>query len=507
MPSNSKGISPLVLRLVTLSFPPFGLILLWHSPLKLSRKILGTFGIALFSVLYAALIIFLLVRWTGLQVEWRGGYIPALTYQKTAPNYEALERHRARETATKGTNQLNGFPSPSLSSSEGKEEDSWRGFRGPQRDGHYDEMPVLTNWPTTGLRLLWRQPIGGGYASFAIARKMAFTIEQRREEEVATAYDIQTGREIWTHGWKGKFSDAYSEDGPRATPAYSEGRVYALGAFGDLRCLAAATGKLIWSRNLLAENGAPMPTYGVAASPLIAGEKLIVLTGAGRGHSVICYDKQDGRPIWSALDDVMGYASPMLVTLAGERQLLICAETRTLGLRLEDGKVLWEFPWRVLHDQLPIAQPVLLASNRFLLSAGYFTGCAALEIARTETGLVARKLWQNKNLKNKFTSSVLWQGNIYGLDEDILTCLDAETGERKWKDGHYGYGQLLLASGHLVILSGDGQLVLVKATPRRLEELARFPAIHGKTWNHPAVGNGKLLVRNAAEMACFEISQ
>ena len=496
MPLNPNQFSPLRLRLATLLFPPLGLGLLWRAPLKLSRKILGTIGIALFSLLYAALVIFLLVRFTGLQIEWRGGYVPAFTYHRTGPNYEALERDRAQR------GNSNPVAAPTTVSHP-----YWVGFRGPRSDGHYEERPILTNWPTAGLRLLWRQPIGGGYASFAIAQGLAFTIEQRREEEAATAYDVQTGHEIWANRWKDKFSDPYAEDGPRATPAWSEGKVYALGAMGELRCLETLSGKLIWSRNVLVENNGQAPTYGVAASPLIEQEKLIVLTGAGHGHSVVCYDKHHGKVIWSALDDVMGYASPMLVTLAGQQQLLICAETRTVGLRLEDGKLLWEYPWRVLHDQNPIAQPVMLDTNRFLLSAGYFTGCAAVEIARNDTGFAARKVWQNKNLKNKFTSSVLWQGHIYGLDEDILTCLDAETGERKWKDGHYGYGQLLLASGHLIILSGDGDLALVRATPERHEEMARFSAIHGKTWNHPAIADGKLFVRNAAEMACFEISR
>jgi outer membrane protein assembly factor BamB len=470
----------------------------------LRRKLLGTLGIALFSLLYAAVFIFLLVRFTGLQIEWRGGYIPALTYQKTAPNYEALEKQRANLTEPQPASQLPG-PS-SVSSQRAEAESSWPGFRGPKRDGHYDETAILTNWPATGLRLLWRQPIGGGYASFAIAEGLAFTIEQRREEEVVAAYNVETGREIWTHRWKDKFSDYYAEEGPRATPAYSQGKLYAFGAMGELRCLEAQTGKLSWSRNVVLDNKGQAPTYGFAASPLIADEKLIVLTGAGAGRSVMCYDKQDGKVIWNALDDLMGYASAMLVTLAGEQQLIICAETRTLGLRPTDGKVLWEYPWRVLHDQNPIAQPVMLGTNRFLLSAGYFTGCAAVEIASTGSGFTARKLWQNKNLKNKFTSSVFWQGHIYGLDEDILTCLDAETGERKWKEGRYGYGQLLLASGHLIILSGDGELALVRATPERHEELARFQAIHGKTWNHPAIANGKLFIRNSAEMACFDIS-
>ena len=141
------------------------------------------------------------------------------------------------------------------------------------------------------------------------------------------------------------------------------------------------------------------------------------------------------------------------------------------------------------------------------MSAGYFTGCAAVEVDRNQNGFTTRTLWQNSNLKNKFTSSVYHDGYIYGLDEDILTCLDAATGERKWKEGRYGYGQVLLASNYLVISSGTGELALVKAIPERYEELARFQAINGKTWNYPALNGRKLLVRNAAEMACFELGE
>ena len=128
-----------------------------------------------------------------------------------------------------------------------------------------------------------------------------------------------------------------------------------------------------------------------------------------------------------------------------------------------------------------------------------------VEVSRTGPGFSARTVWKNKVMKNKFASSVFWQGHLYGLDEDILTCLDAESGERKWKQGRYGYGQLLLASGHLVVLSGEGELALVRAVPEKCEEIARFQAIHGKTWNVPAIAEGRLLVRNALEMACFEL--
>ncbi len=152
-----------------------------------------------------------------------------------------------------------------------------------------------------------------------------------------------------------------------------------------------------------------------------------------------------------------------------------------------------------------IAQPVVVGTNRFVVSAGYGGGCMLVELARDATGFKATQVWKNQNLKNKFNSSVFWNGFIFGLDEGILTCLDAQTGKRQWKEGRYGYGQLILASGHLVVLSGDGELVLVKADPERHQELGRFRAIVGKTWNHPAIAGGLLLVRNAVEMACFEL--
>jgi outer membrane protein assembly factor BamB len=195
----------------------------------------------------------------------------------------------------------------------------------------------------------------------------------------------------------------------------------------------------------------------------------------------------------------------MLVNLAGERQILVNAARRVVGLRPSDGALLWEFPWRVQYDNA-ISQPVLVSSNRFMLSAGYGGGSALVEVSRSGEQFSARQVWKNLNLKNKFNSSVFHEGFLYGLDEGILTCLDASTGTRRWKDGRYGYGQMLLASGHLVILGGEGDLALVQATPERHMELARFPALKGKTWNHPSIAGGRLFIRNAVEMACYDLS-
>lgn len=478
--------------------PPVGIVFLWIGAARLWRKLAGTVGLAILSIFYAILTTLLLIRFTGLEVEWRGGYLPALTYHKTRANFEALERSRTSGSPVGFTN--------AAAKAGSRSEPYWTSFRGPLNDGHYQERPILTNWPASGLKLLWKQPIGGGYGSFAIANGRAFTIEQRRDNEAAVAYDLETGRELWSQSWAAHFDESMGGDGPRSTPTYSDGRVFALGALGDLSCLDEASGSVIWSHNILKDNNAPVPTYGIAVSPLLFEDKLVVLTGAGNGRSVQCYEKSNGRSLWSAADDRIGYATPELVTLDGEPQILVSLEKRTLGVRPADGKPIWEYPWQVLNHQMPIAQPVVLSSNRFLLAAGYFTGCAAVQVTHSNSSWNAETIWRNKNMKNKFSSSVFWQGHIYGLDEDILTCLDAATGDRRWKGGRYGYGQLLLASGHLILLSGDGDLALVAAQPQEFHELARFHAINGKTWNYPALAGGKLLVRNGAEMACFDIS-
>jgi outer membrane protein assembly factor BamB len=193
-----------------------------------------------------------------------------------------------------------------------------------------------------------------------------------------------------------------------------------------------------------------------------------------------------------------------LADIGGSRQLLWTAGDRCLGLDPVTGEALWSFPWEVSYDN-NIAQPLRLRGDRIFLSAGYGKGCAVFAITQTGEGWSEEEVWSNRHLKNKFTSSVFWDGHVYGLDESILTCLNASTGERAWKDGRYGYGQLLLAEGHLIILSGTGELALVEALPERFVEVARIQAIEGKTWNHPAMAGGILLVRNSVEMAAFDL--
>jgi outer membrane protein assembly factor BamB len=497
-------------------FPPAGFVLLWLRPgMRASRKLMGSVLLAGWCVAYLALFF-------GLRFQLDGsGIRPMPTFVNRESHYAELERNRAGQTAAsvveaaapavEGAKKESTRPARATSWRHPAEarvqrgSQYWTDFRGPHRDGRYDQAPIRADWPAAGLPLVWRQPIGGGYASFVIADGRAFTIEQRRHQEVATAYDIETGRELWATGWNAEFQESMGGDGPRATPTWHEGRVYALGAAGELACLDAATGKLVWSRNILADNHAENLTWGMADSPLIVDDKVIVLPGGSSGQSVVAYHKLTGEPVWKALDDKQSYTSPMLVTLAGKRQILVVSARRVMGLTVENGSVLWEYPW-VTEYEINSAQPLAIGGNRVFVSAGYDHGAAMIEVTGTGDKFQAKQIWANKRMKNKFSGSVLFEGNIYGLDESILACINAETGELKWKGGRYGYGQALLAGGGLIVTTETGDVVLVKATPESHRELARFRAVSGKTWNNPAISDGKLLVRNTTEMACFRIS-
>jgi outer membrane protein assembly factor BamB len=380
----------------------------------------------------------------------------------------------------------------------------WTDFRGPLRDGNYREQPIVTEWPSGGPKPLWKQPIGGGYASFVVARGRAFTIEQRGAQEVVAAYDVVSGRELWTNTWTAAFREIMGGDGPRATPTWADGRVFALGAQGELRAIAEDTGKTIWRTNILEDSGAKNLQWGMAASPLVVDDTVVVLPGGPNDQSVVAYDRSSGKKAWNALGDQQGYSSPMLVTLAGVRQIVVFSALRVMGLATEGGKVLWEVPWRTQFD-INASQPLVVGDNRLFVSTGYGKGASMFEITNSGDGLAVREVWNSIRMKNSFTSSVFHAGYIYGLDESILACIDASTGELKWKGGRYGYGQLLLASGHLIVLTEDGNIAQVEATPERHVEKMRFPVLEGKTWNHPALAGGYLLVRNLAEMAAFDL--
>ena len=238
-----------------------------------------------------------------------------------------------------------------------------------------------------------------------------------------------------------------------------------LGATGEFRALDAGTGRTLWRTDILADAGAGNLDFGMSASPLVVDNTVVVLAGGANGQSVVAYDRQSGKRVWGALDDGASYSSPMLVTLAGVRQILTFTSTRLVGLSPENGRLLWELPWRAGNQA---SQPLIAGPDRVFISADAGIDAAMLQVAAGADGqLTVRELWRTNRMNNHFTSSVLHDGFIYGLDESILACIEASTGDLKWKGGRYGYGQVMLASGHLIVLTEEGELALVRALVRR----------------------------------------
>lgn len=465
-------------------------------------------------------LLFLLNKFGGMKIEMSGEGIglPILSFQNDEAHYEAIEADRARAAAALAALEPvpaepapipAGVPSVSASVPETgtmplPSHAPWPDYRGANRDGVYNEKPINTAWPSKGLPELWREKIGGGYASMVVAQGLVYTIEQRRDKEVVAAYDLGTGLQRWEHGWAGLFQESMGGPGPRATPTWSGGVVYALGALGEFRALDAKNGKMRWRRNILEDAGAGNLTWGMSGAPLFVDGKVIVFPGGRNNKSVIAYNAADGSIAWTSQGDKGGYASPQLAALAGKRQLLYFSGTRVMGLDPADGALLWEHPWYSNND-INSAQPIQVDDDLLWVSSSYGHGSELLKLVPQGERFAVEVVWAKNSMRNKFNSSVLYDGYIYGLDESIMACIDAMTGERMWKGGRYGYGQLLLAGDHLVVLTESGEVVLVKATPQGHEEVAAFQALEGKTWNVPTIADGVLLVRNQTEMAAYDI--
>lgn len=383
--------------------------------------------------------------------------------------------------------------------------DDWPQFRGPHRDGICRSCRIRRDWDANPPEEIWRHPVGLGWSSFAIVEERAWTQEQRGEREVVVCYDAGTGDQVWLHEDSVRFSSEMGGDGPRATPTFFESRIYALGATGILNCLDAATGELFWSRDILQDAQAENLGWGMAASPLVYEDRVVVNPGGDSGKAVIVYDRLSGEPIWSSGDHRASYCAVRRETLNGIEQLLIFDANGIAGLRADDGTQLWRKTWQN-NPEINVAQPIIHEGQVFF-SSGYGSGSALIDVTQVDEQGRPRVVWEATNrFKLKFNDGIYKDGFIYGLDEGILACIEAETGERRWKRGRYGYGQLLLIEDVLLVQAESGEVALVDASPDAFRERCRFPAIEGVTWNHPVVHHGRLFVRNSNEAACFDVA-
>ncbi|MEP6636062.1 MAG: PQQ-binding-like beta-propeller repeat protein [Acidobacteriota bacterium] len=380
----------------------------------------------------------------------------------------------------------------------------WPGFRGAQRDGIIRGVKIKTDWLASPPVELWRRPIGPGWSSFAIHDGRLYTQEQRGDDEIVACYDVATGKPVWRHRDAARFWESNAGAGPRATPTLSNGRVYSLGATGIMNVLDAGTGNVVWTRNAVADTGAKVPGWGIAGSPLVIGEVVIVAASG----SLVAYDLANGNPRWFGPRGSTSYSSPQLLTIDGVPQILLMSSTGATSVAQADGKVLWNHTW---PSDTRIVQPGVFADANLLISAGDGMGGSGMRrvaVTHGSGGWTAEERWTSEDLNPNFNDFVIHNGYAYGFDYSTLACIDLADGKSKWKGGRYGHGQLVLLSDQdvLLVLSEKGELALVKATPDQFTELARFPAIEGKTWNHPVLVGDVLLVRNDHEMAAFRLA-
>lgn len=395
-------------------------------------------------------------------------------------------------------------------------------FMGSRRTGSFATLELETDWASTPPKIIWKQPIGEGWSSFAVQGDAAVTMEQRDREEWVSCYDANSGQLLWHYAIPSRHANPMGGTGPRATPTIYNDRVYSLSAVSQMVCLELATGDKLWSVELLEKSQAQANataqadfeadvSWGRSGSPLIVDNKVIVPLGglrSGDKQSLIALDASDGQELWRAGNEQISYSSPVLVNIHGQAQILFLSENSLTAFEPGQGKPLWSVPWQgSSSSNATVSQPLLLDDGqRILLSKGYGSGAKLIEVSRDGDHWSTQSLWENTSvLRTKFTSCVVHRDHAYGLSDGILECVDLSNGQRAWKKGRYRHGQLLLIGEHLLITAEDGALVVVAADPKQHRELARLPVIGDVTWNTPALSGDRLLMRNSSEAACLQL--
>jgi outer membrane protein assembly factor BamB len=381
----------------------------------------------------------------------------------------------------------------------------WPGFRGPNRDDVIHGVRIATDWSASPPVELWRRPIGPGWSSFAVHGDLIYTQEQRGEEEIVAAYKLSTGGPVWKHRDAVRFYESNGGAGPRATPTLSNSRVYSFGATGILNALDERNGAVLWSHDVAAqvETKTKIPGWGFTSSPLVVDD-LVIVAASG---TLAAYDRVTGSLRWANPSRGGSYSSPHLATIDGVRQVLLLAGPGAMSVAPADGTLLWEHKW----EGGAIVQPALTAEGDILINAMSMmggVGTRRLAVSHGPAGWSVEERWTSNGLKPYFNDFVVHNGHAFGFDGSILACIDLADGKRKWKGGRFGNGQLVLLPDQdlLLVLSEDGELALVSATTDKFAELARFPALNAKTWNHPVLVGDVLLIRNGEEMAAFRLS-
>ncbi len=382
----------------------------------------------------------------------------------------------------------------------------WPGFRGPNGDSASHGVAITTDWSSPP-KPLWRFRVGRGWSSVIVVADHLFTQEQRDQSEAVVCFDAVTGKEVWVHEDKARWDESQAGPGPRGTPFFADGFVYTFGGTGLLNCLDASNGKRKWLRDVVADSGSEIPMWGFTSSPVVAQGVVVVYAGGQRSGKLLAYHIDSGEPAWTADAGKMGYGSAQYVELGGRPQFLFLGDRGLTSFDPKTGGMLWEYYSPCSMPSLPRStQPQVVGKSQILI-AGEDFGTTLLDLNMDSATWTATPRWTSKEMKPSYNDFVVHEGSIYGYDGGNFCCLDLQTGQLRWKEGRYGKAQVLLLADQslLLVISDMGKAVLLKATPQENDEVGNFQAINKKTWNHPVVVGGRLYVRNATEMACYDL--
>ncbi len=399
-------------------------------------------------------------------------------------------------------------PAKAMDSSESKislASAAWPSFRGASRDGKLVGVRLDEDWKTTPPKLVWKKPIGPGWSSFSVAGDRLFTQEQRGEKEAVLCLDARTGETVWVHEYESRFWESVAGAGPRATPTIADEGLFSLGANGILTCLNAGTGEKIWERDLQVDSKRKPPMWGFSSSPLVTEGVVVVHAGGSDDRGLLAYDAVTGEPRWSIASGDHCYSSAQTATFDSVTGVLMASNASLQFVQATDGTKIWEYS--APSTNYRTLQPLVLG-NSVLLTNSLGEGTKRLSVSRDDDQWSIKEEWTSRDMKPDFNDFVEYQGNLYGFDGNIFACIDLATGKRLWKKGRYGNGQVLSLpeAGQLLVTSEAGELVLLRADPKSMVEIAKFPAIEGKTWNHSVVVGNKVFMRNSEQAACYELA-
>ncbi len=382
----------------------------------------------------------------------------------------------------------------------------WPQWQGPDRNGLSKESGLLSQWPAAGPQVLWtNSAVGIGYGSIAVKGDRIFVQGSNRKQSLVHSLNRADGKPVWSKPL-GTAGENDRGSGPRGTPTIDGDLLYVLTESGDLACLKAADGSIVWQRNILKEFRARNIPWLISESPLIDGGHVIVTPG-GRNATLVALDKMTGSTVWTSmgLSDEAGYASPIAADVQGVRVVMTLTASAGVGVRASDGKLMWRYP-RVANNTANIATPIF-RDNKVFYTSNYGTGGALLELSAQAGDVKAREVYFTSDMQNHHGGVVLVNGYLYGFNNLILTCLDFATGKTMWRNRSVGKGSLVYADGNLYIQSEDNIVGLAEATPAGYKEKGRFTISDQglPSWAHPVVSGGRLYIRNQGILAAYNI--